>query len=542
MDDDDDGGDDKTTKRDWWQRTALARTGKRAKGSRDSTVGEDEHKGGRRERINEGAVDGPGYRAAGDDDDGFDGGDEDAPTRWVGGGEEAAGAPRLVDKLQGSGRLAGAEARERPGAVAIRGPGYRGGDGDGDGSHLTPARVEGRGGVDDDSCRGSGGDDIEAEATDAPLHVTAYAVKALPTEEEIRQRILASAPLAEAVSAGGRVARWRRWCRARGRVAVAVVVAIAVTVAVVAAPLATRRPQTSPQGASGTQNGRLDEVMASLHYLEWQGFGGFPTAISVKTVHTSETDGASVTLGMFEQIFCRPIVCLESDANCVVGKSYSPGCCPGYCPNQTTCGEQCSPPPESCSLKDPNNKTCIQSGCYTCNQYDGEDIYHLQDYAFSIDCLEVGTAVRPENGQSYKWAIFCGPVVVGPVVEENRDLGEYQCGAARQGANFSDVNGGLLSALPSCQYAALAECGCGPSDMFTFGLPAPAGPCLPDGGCPILCEDAGPAYARNLCRSFPGNITWWEGQNAINISFFYEELYATEYELDIYIQEGFQSP
>ena len=73
----------------------------------------------------------------------------------------------------------------------------------------------------------------------------------------------------------------------------------------------------------------------------------------------------------------------------------------------------------------------------------------------------------------------------------------------RLGANFSGDEGGSWSMPLPCQYIVLAECGCGPSDMYTFGLPNPTGPCVPEGGCPLMCEDAGPQYARNLCRTFP---------------------------------------
>jgi hypothetical protein len=51
-----------------------------------------------------------------------------------------------------------------------------------------------------------------------------------------------------------------------------------------------------------------------------------------------------------------------------------------------------------------------------------------------------------------------------------------------------------------------------------------------------LCEDAGAAYARNLCRSFPGNISWWEGTNVFNASLFFEGILAPDYELDIFIK------
>jgi hypothetical protein len=281
-------------------------------------------------------------------------------------------------------------------------------------------------------------------------------------------------------------------------------------------------------------------VLASLKYLEWQGSGGFAEAIQAQSRRSAATNGTVATSGALEMITCTVKQCVEDGGSCAVGGLYTPGCCAGAtCHNGTQCGDTCPPPPGSCFLTDPSNKSCIRSECYTCNKEDRHDVYNLRDYVYAIDCLEAGEAVR-DNGQTYKWVIYCGPVTLGPVIEENRDLGEYQCGAARLGANYSDDDGGLLSATVPCQYVALAECGCGPSDMYTFGLPDPTGPCLPGDGCPFLCEDAGPQYARNLCRSFPGNISWWEGQNVFNTSWFFEDILAPEYEFEIYIK-GFEN-
>lgn len=52
----------------------------------------------------------------------------------------------------------------------------------------------------------------------------------------------------------------------------------------------------------------------------------------------------------------------------------------------------------------------------------------------------------------------------------------------------------------------------------------------------MKCEDAGPQYARNLCGAFPGNISYWEGQNVFNTTFFNENVMGDEYEFDIYIK------
>jgi hypothetical protein len=386
-----------------------------------------------------------------------------------------------------------------PGAVAVHGPGYRGDhDEAGDVSTVRVGRDDGR-------------DDDDEAATDAPpIHVDSYAVNAGPTDEEIRQRILAGTAHAEVVTALGDVPKTRR-TRWLALLLVLVAVGVAAIAVGVAVPLAARS-----QHADATTQVHGDDVVASLTYFEPQGSGGFASAIRAET---RLINGVLVTSGALEVINCDPTACQVSDVSCAVGELYAHGCCAGEdCPNGTRCGEMCPTPPESCYLTDPTNTTCMRSECYTCQQDNGSDIYKLLDYVYEIDCLEVGTDIRPENGQTYKWAIYCGPVILGPVVEENKDLGEYQCGAARLGANYSDDNGGLLAPGAPCQWYALMECGCGPSDMYTFGLPDPTGPCLPDSGCPFLCEEAGPAYARELCHNFPGNISWWEAHFATSRS------------------------
>jgi hypothetical protein len=71
--------------------------------------------------------------------------------------------------------------------------------------------------------------------------------------------------------------------------------------------------------------------------------------------------------------------------------------------------------------------------------------------------------------------------------------------------------------------------------MNTFGLPEPSATCQP-GECPFLCEDVGATYARNLCHAFPGNISWWEGQNAFHESQFLEGFLPPDYEFELYIK------
>jgi predicted patatin/cPLA2 family phospholipase len=71
--------------------------------------------------------------------------------------------------------------------------------------------------------------------------------------------------------------------------------------------------------------------------------------------------------------------------------------------------------------------------------------------------------------------------------------------------------------------------------MQTLGLPVPNARFQP-GQCPFLCEDVGVRYTRNLCRSFPDDIAWWEGKNVFNSSWFAEVTMAPDYEFDFYIK------
>jgi hypothetical protein len=167
----------------------------------------------------------------------------------------------------------------------------------------------------------------------------------------------------------------------------------------------------------------------------------------------SQYGGPPETSGLLEMVYCRVNQCLESDENCAVGLFYEPGCCfgtdCGAAANQSKCGEYCPPPPDSCYLSDPTNATCLQRECYARHQVNGQDTYVIKNTAYAIDCLEVGTAVRPENGQTYKWAIFCGPVITGPVVEENRDLGEYQRGGVPSGGQLLGRRRGPANGPPA---------------------------------------------------------------------------------------------
>jgi hypothetical protein len=475
MDDD----DINKAKLKWWERSVLARTSRSRNkgGSNASHVEDEEEEDGKRER--------PG-----------------------------AGPGRSPEEVEAEPPLA------TPGAVAVHGPGYRG-DVEDDGRDTSTVRV------------GGGGAGVDEASEAPPFHVDSYAVHHQgPTDDEIRQQILAGTAHAEAVpktNVSDARQRSRTWWAAVLLGAVVVAAAIAVAIAV---PLSAKQNQQS----AGTQQ-PYEDVLASVYYIEWQGQeGGFASATRAKTSILAGSGGTPTTTGATEVVLCGPKACIPDPLYCQAG-AYEPGCCAGLnCPNTTKCGSRCPNPPKSCYLTDPTNKSCVHPDCYTCNQENGEDAYVLTNLAFAIDCLEVGTAIRPENGETYKWAILCGPMISGFDVKANRDEGDYQCGAMRSGANYSDDDGGLLGVIAPCKFIALLQCGCGPSDMYTFGWPDPTGPCLPGGDCPFLCEDAGVKYASNVCRNFPGNISWWEGKNAFNGSWIGTNSLAPEYELEIYIK------
>ena len=60
-----------------------------------------------------------------------------------------------------------------------------------------------------------------------------------------------------------------------------------------------------------------------------------------------------------------------------------------------------------------------------------------------------------------------------------------------------------------CQYIRLAECGCGPPDVYDFGLGKPNKTCQTEDDCRFLCEDV-PDKVKDLCYAF--DFERWEGK------------------------------
>jgi len=158
---------------------------------------------------------------------------------------------------------------------------------------------------------------------------------------------------------------------------------------------------------------------------------------------------------------------------------------------------------------------CTSPACYKCDtDEDGKEIYNSRATGYDIDCLNTGYA-RDENGEVYKWAIMCGPCSFGCVENENRAKGEYDCFAARQfaeGANRTTTRATVSYRYP-CHYVQLAECGCAPEDVYTFGLDPPAKACQTEEDCPYLCNDAPGDAVKDLCNAF--DIEWWLGSNSL---------------------------
>jgi hypothetical protein len=364
------------------------------------------------------------------------------------------------------------------------------------------------------------------------------------SEEQIRREIIAGAAQAIDVTpvdvlhdeehTPPKSWREREWTTGRKTLVLVLLVVLVAAISVgIAVPL-------SAQSGDG-DSGHDASVLASVNGYGFHE-GGFAGAVFAETRTSLLFEGGATTSGYAGVVMCEVRPCLETINGTCSDVVYQPGCClPGdECPaNKTRCGQRCPLPPESCYLTHPENATCTQADCYTCKQVDGEeDFYHLYDYIFDVDCLNVGTAVRPENGETYKWAIACGPLAPGDGRNNHTQdyvEGAYHCTAFRSGAGLTDESGGIHAPGELCRSIALVECGCGPPGMNTFGRPAPTETCTSEGRCRFKCEDSGRAQARNLCRAFPGDIAWWEGKNAFNNTTFFEEnVFDGKYELDIY--------
>jgi hypothetical protein len=387
---------------------------------------------------------------------------------------------------------------------------------------------------------------VVQESDDGAGETAAAAARGSSSEEQIRREIIASAAQAIDVTpmdvlhdeehTPPKSWRERKWTTGRRTLLLVLLVVLVAAISVgIAVPL-------SAQSESGNSD-RDASVLASVNGYGFHD-GGFAGAVYAETRTSLLFEGGATTSGYAGVVMCKVRPCLETingtPPACALDEVYQPGCClPGdeCSANQTLCGERCPLPPESCSLTQPENATCTQAGCYTCKQVDGEDFYHLYDYIFDVDCLNVGTAVRPENGETYKWAIVCGPLAPGDGRNNHTldyEYGAYRCTAFRSGAGLTDESGGIHAPGELCRSIALAECGCGPPGMNTFGWQAPTEPCTSEGRCRFKCEDSGRAQARNLCRAFPGDIAWWEGKNAFNKPLFEENVFDGKYELDIY--------
>lgn len=241
--------------------------------------------------------------------------------------------------------------------------------------------------------------------------------------------------------------------------------------------------------------------------------------ISLQTIIDEEGNLQTITDGATIEYSCKAMACVTSeDPNaCVVGKFYEHGCCVGSsCDEEEKCGEWC-PTHFPCW---PKREDCTSVSCYECEKGpDGEELYRLKEMKTSVDCLATGTK-KNVDGEEYKWAIACGPVEQGGSTELNMAEGEYRCKAFRQGAGI-EINSS--PGMP-CQWLQINECGCAPTDVFSFGVEPPDPevgwtPCLTEDDCRFLCADAGQEKVKNLCHAFDG-IEWWEGDNFMNSSGF----------------------
>jgi len=182
---------------------------------------------------------------------------------------------------------------------------------------------------------------------------------------------------------------------------------------------------------------------------------------------------------------------------------------------------------------------CTSSACVKCDTDEkGNEIYDARSSGYDINCLNTGYARDSENGKVFKWAIWCGRCSFGCVEEENLAKGkEYACQAFRQYEGRVDPTKATKSYLIPCQFVQLAECGCAPEDVYTFGLDPPKKACRTKEDCPYLCSDAPGEAVKDLCNAF--DIEWWLGDNFLNTTFFRDNhpLDNTPIVIEIYDEE-----
>jgi len=227
----------------------------------------------------------------------------------------------------------------------------------------------------------------------------------------------------------------------------------------------------------------------------------------------TSTNHESVTVGSFRFIHCNPLACVANYANCRVDDEvYKVGCCAGAeCNEENKCGRHC--PAAACK---PTHPDCISDTCVSCEKgADGEELYIWRNIEYEVDCLNTGYGTNKNDGAKYAWAIMCMKCVQGCVESQNTGRGEYDCVGLRRllpGEVSEEIPSDSYWVVP-CQLIQLGECGCAPPDVIDFGLGTPEKACRTTDDCPILCDDAGPDAAKNICNAFPGNIAWWEGTN-----------------------------
>ena len=136
--------------------------------------------------------------------------------------------------------------------------------------------------------------------------------------------------------------------------------------------------------------------------------------------------------------------------------------------------------------------------------------------------MHVGTSIREDNGDLYKWVIGCGVLIEGSAPEILHNPGTFSCSTIRHGAGFTNTEGGLMTYALPCPILSSLQCECAPegTQVEAFGIPSPSGSCRPEDNCPFSCSDQ-EMDARTLCRSFPGHVRWFEGENPSGKSFFF---------------------
>ena len=441
----------------------------------------------------------------------------------------------------------------QPGAVAVRGFCFR------------DSSIEY---TDDDD---DSGQQLAPSPPPPPCHIDteaqAYLVDEVNERERLRQEILNTVITAEQVEKDDDTSFPRRWYRLRILCAILLALTVALPVGLV---LGLRHG-----------NGNQDDDTFDSSNNDWNDNDTFPAAARDKDVlvsiafrgnpHTTflfqghaelraTAGNQTISSGSISTVHCRVKPCVDTPERCRSFGMFEPSCLDDShmgndtqdtgSSSTTLCGNECPPPPDSCAYIGRSPSDCRSSDCYICpfESYGYEQLYLLDDMHIRVDCLHVGNATIEDSSSSstsrsyYTWAILCGTLVEGSKPEVSLFPGDFLCFAGRQGGGYSDRDGGIATYVLPCALLSFLQCGCAPEGTVIPGIPQLSSfphttttPCTAHETCPFACSDEVPD-ASSLCRAFPEDIAWWEGNNPIGQNLFIPGMMGwSEYHIDIYV-------